>query len=61
MIISQTEAEPLAWVHQTELFETAPGSSASGKPPYEGVLDWYPDVSSPPPFIATIASISHFA
>ncbi len=32
----------MVWVHQTELFERAAGS-ATTRPPYEGVLDWYPD------------------
>lgn len=42
--------EPLVWVHQKELFEAA--TNAQGKPPYLGVLDWYPDVS-PCPLNAT--------
>lgn len=42
---SQTKAEPLVWVHQTELFETAGDATNAGRPPYEAVLDWYPDVS----------------
>ncbi|SNX82540.1 related to D-amino acid oxidase [Melanopsichium pennsylvanicum] len=37
------DIEPLVWVHQTELFETAGGSSSTLKAPYEGVLNWYPD------------------
>ncbi|SPO43462.1 related to D-amino acid oxidase [Moesziomyces antarcticus] len=37
--------EPLVWVHQTELFERR-DPSQSTRPPYQGVLDWYPDVSS---------------
>lgn len=41
---AEGSAEPLVWVHQTELFEKASGAK-SKKPPYEGVLDWYPDVS----------------
>lgn len=39
------QPEPLVWVHQTELFETTNTSQqSSSKAPYEGVLDWYPDV-----------------
>lgn len=44
---SQREPEPLVWVHQTELFETASSSQAFPRSPYEGVLDLYPDVSVP--------------
>ncbi|KAJ1033406.1 hypothetical protein NDA13_001397 [Ustilago tritici] len=40
---SQREPEPLVWVHQTELFETASSSQAFPRSPYEGVLAWYPD------------------
>ncbi|TKY84973.1 hypothetical protein EX895_006053 [Sporisorium graminicola] len=40
---TEVTAEPLVWVHQTELFETAPGSASTARPPYKGVLDWYPD------------------
>ncbi|SPO21723.1 uncharacterized protein UTRI_01207_B [Ustilago trichophora] len=40
---AQKQAEPLVWVHQTELFETSGNSAAPTRPPYEGVLDWYPD------------------
>lgn len=39
----QLIAEPLVWVHQKELFEAA--LNPQGGPPYENVLDWYPDVS----------------
>ncbi|PWZ03146.1 hypothetical protein BCV70DRAFT_214612 [Testicularia cyperi] len=38
-------AEPLVWVHQTELFE---GHGKNGKEQYEGVLDWYPDFQATP-------------
>lgn len=40
-------SEPLVWVHQKEFFEST--SNAKGQPPYTGILDWYPDVSSHPP------------
>ncbi|SPO22529.1 related to D-amino acid oxidase [Ustilago trichophora] len=45
---ARKQAEPLVWVHQTELFETAGNCAARTRLPYEGVLDWYPDVSSSP-------------
>lgn len=41
----KVEPEPLVWVHQTESFEASEGSKLGPKAPYEGVLDWYPDVS----------------
>lgn len=43
--VHNKDAEPLVWVDQTELFETSPGAHSSAAPPYQGVLDWYPDVS----------------
>ncbi|KAJ9477572.1 DAO domain-containing protein [Pseudozyma hubeiensis] len=44
---AEGSAEPLVWVHQTELFEKASGEG-SKRPPYEGVLDWYPDFKAIP-------------
>ncbi|CDU24429.1 related to D-amino acid oxidase [Sporisorium scitamineum] len=35
--------EPLVWVHQTELFETAASPLPTASPPYKEILDWYPD------------------
>ncbi|CBQ70556.1 related to D-amino acid oxidase [Sporisorium reilianum SRZ2] len=39
----QVGPEPLVWVHQTELFESATSPQSTATPPYKGILDWYPD------------------
>lgn len=58
---SYSEPEPLVWAHQTELFERAEGSQYAGKAPYEGVLDWYPDVSISSSCQSIGAPPDHFA
>ncbi|EST06249.1 FAD dependent oxidoreductase [Kalmanozyma brasiliensis GHG001] len=47
---AEKQAEPLVWVHQTELYEKADGPQIAARPPYEGVLDWYPDFKPLPQF-----------